>query len=114
MTIDNHCSGDDQFDSLPATHAEAHYRASLEQSARFAARLAIARWINSSARGTVAPQIAQAKWYAESQQNFQQWLGRGGFAQYPDDCADLIVPTLYSIRDASTQPARPNIPSPAG
>lgn len=108
MTIDNHCGGDDQFQASPASHAEAHSRAALAQSALFAARLAIARWANAAG----APPLAQAAWYAQSQHDFQQWLGRGGFAQYADDCADL-APIMYTLDGATAQPAASGIPSSA-
>jgi hypothetical protein len=114
MTIDNHCGGDDELGTFAVSDAEAHARAALEQSALFAARLAIARWINSSAAtGATAPRMAQANWYAQAQQNFQQWLGRGGFAQYEDDWGDLVKPAMYSIAALPAQPAGRDIPSAA-
>ncbi|WLI88050.1 hypothetical protein Q4S45_15020 [Massilia sp. R2A-15] len=108
MTIDNYCSGDDRYDSFSVSHAEAHFRVALAQSALFAARLAIARWADTGA----APQMAQADWYAEYQNNFQQWLGRGGFAQYPDDCTEL-APAMYTISAPVAEPAGTDIPSAA-
>lgn len=108
MTIDNHCGGDDQFHASSASHAEAHSRVALEQSALFAARLAIARWANAAG----APPLAQAGWYAQAQHDFQQWLGRGGFAQYADDCADL-APTMYTLDGNTAHPAASDIPSAA-
>jgi hypothetical protein len=85
MTINNNC---DQYDQeFPGSQAEAHSRIALEQSALCAARLAIARWLNSSADACApiaapAPALARAAWFAQAQQDFQQWLGCGGFAQY--------------------------------
>ena len=91
MTIDNHCGRDEQKQA--ASRAEAHSLIALEQSALYAANLAIARWINNSSADPALrtpasdPASARAAWYAQAQQNFQEWLARGGFAQY--DCADL-------------------------
>jgi hypothetical protein len=96
MRIDNHCGQDDEMNDYPGSQAGTHARIALEQSALYAARLAIARWINSSSdatRATVmpAPELPQASWYAQAQQNFQEWLGRGGFAQYDIGCAEPTV-----------------------
>ena len=89
MTTENYFCQDDQMSDLFSL-AEAHSLSALEQSARYAAQLAIARWINASAISTmplVAPApAARAAWYAQAQQNFQEWLCRGGFAQY-DNCS---------------------------
>jgi len=91
MTIDNHCGRDEQ--KQPATRAEAHSLIALEQSALYAANMAIARWINNSSASPALcppasdPASARAAWYAQAQQNFQEWLARGGFAQY--DCTGL-------------------------
>ncbi len=123
MTMDNDCGRDDD-DKLPGTQAEAHSVLALEQSALYAAQLAIARWINSSADAALrtkppAPTSPRTAWYAQAQENFQEWLGRGGFAQYdtprvegaapnPDEAAEadsaalpmatkLRRPTMYQI-----------------
>jgi hypothetical protein len=91
MTIDKDCGQDDQMN--PGSQAEAHSLIALEQSALYAARLAIARWINSSADPAMLAAVPdpawspRANWYAQAQQNFQEWLGRGGFAQYDSACA---------------------------
>lgn len=88
MTIDNHCGRDDQMHDVPASQAEAHSLIALEQSALYAARLAIARWSSSTTPPAPAPDLGRAAWYAQAQQNFQEWLGRGGFAQYDIPCAE--------------------------
>jgi hypothetical protein len=104
MTIDNHCGRDDQKQT--GSRAEAHSLIALEQSALYAANLAIARWINNSsadpAQRIVAsePASARAAWYAQAQQNFQEWLALGGFAQY--DCADLADPATETAPLAGT------------
>ncbi len=97
MTIDNNCGQEDGMHN-PGSQAEAHSQIALEQSALYAAKLAIARWINTSSQATapVAPaaDLARAIWYAEAQRNFQEWLGRGGFAQYEIAADELTVPSL--------------------
>ena len=45
MTIDNHCGRDEEGSDFPGSQAEAHALIALEQSALYAARLAIARWM---------------------------------------------------------------------
>jgi hypothetical protein len=97
MTIDNHGGQDNQMNAYPGLQARAHSLVALEQSALYAARLAIARWINTSAQATAsvdvpAAGLARAGWYEQAQQNFQEWLGRGGFAQYDVACADMPAP----------------------
>jgi hypothetical protein len=86
MTTDQHRSQDDQMIHFPGSLANAHSQSALEQAALYAAQLAIARWINASAQSPLPPaapaQLARAAWYAQAQQNLQEWLGRGGFAQY--------------------------------
>jgi hypothetical protein len=99
MTIDNFCGQDDQM--YPGSQAEAHSLIALEQSALYAARLAIARWINSSADPAMLvavpdPAASRAAWYAQAQHNFQEWLGRGGFAQYDIACAAPADPPASS------------------
>ena len=88
MTIDKHCDRDQQGNTFPVSGAEAHALIALEQSALYAAWLAIARWINNSSDVMPIPDAALSKaaWYARTQQNFQEWLGRGGFAQYDAAC----------------------------
>ena len=88
MTIDNYCDRDQQGNKFPVSQVEAHALIALEQSALCAARLAIARWINNSSGVMPIRDAAQAKvdWYAQSQHNFQEWLERGGFAQYDAAC----------------------------
>ena len=89
MAIDNHCDRDQQGKDFPVSQAQVHALIALEQSALYAARLAIARWINNSADVMPIPDAAllKAAWYARTQQNFQEWLGRGGFAQYDVACS---------------------------
>jgi hypothetical protein len=108
MTIDHHCGRDDQDGSFPGSQAEAHALIALEQSALYGARLAIARWINSSSNMAPPPDSAAARttWYAHAQQNFQAWLGRGGFAQYDHEisCTEQFAPLMA---DFSTLGAHP-------
>jgi hypothetical protein len=93
MTIDQQGGKDNQQGATSESQAETHAQAALEQSALYAARLAIARWISSSGNALAAadepgPSMTQAAWFAEAQRNFQEWLARGGFAQY-----DVVPPT---------------------
>ena len=108
MTIDNHCGQDDKMN--PGSQAEAHSLIALEQSALYAARLAIARWINSSADAALPvaapdPAASRATWYAQAQQNFQEWLGRGGFAQYDIPCDTPAASALNSEAQPLATPA---------
>jgi hypothetical protein len=110
MTIDNHCGRDDQMSDYPGSQAEAHSLIALEQSALYAARLAIARWINTSSEAMASidapqPALARAAWYAQAQRNFQEWLGRGGFAQYDIACAEHADPVSASALDSEPLPA---------
>ncbi len=111
MTIDNYCSGDDRYDSFSVSHAEAHSRVALAQSALFAAQVAISRWASAGGAGQPAPVMAQADWYAAAQEDFQQWLERGGFAQYADECPNMITPTMFLLNTACVQPVRSDIRS---
>lgn len=86
MTTDKHCGLDARLVHFSGSLAQAHSLSALEQSACYEAQLAIARWINASAQPALPAQLARADWYSQAQQNFQEWLGRGGFAQY--DMAD--------------------------
>jgi hypothetical protein len=96
MTIDNRCDRDQQTSNFPVSRAQAHALIALEQSALYAARLAIARWINSSSDVMPIPDAAlpKAAWYAQTQQNFQEWLGCGGFAQYDVVCGEQFTPAM--------------------
>ena len=100
MTIDTNCGQEDGMHHYPGSQAEAHSQIALEQSALYAAKLAIARWINSSSEAAAplapAADLARASWYAEAQRNFQEWLGRGGFAQYEIPAAELAEPVLWT------------------
>ena len=95
MTIDNYCGRDQQGD-FSVSRAQAHSFIALEQSALYAARLAIARWINNSSDVMPIPDPAlpRAAWYAQTQQNFQEWLARGGFAQYDAACSEQLAPVM--------------------
>lgn len=112
MTIDKHCDRNDQDGVFPASQAEAHALMALEQSALHAARLAIARWINNSseAEAARAPDAAAARtsWYFEAQQNFQEWLGRGGFAQYDIACAEQFAPLMADCSELAADPVAAN------
>jgi hypothetical protein len=115
MTIDKHCGQDDQMIHFSGSLADAHSLSALEQSAHYAAQLAIARWINASAQSPLPPaapaQLARATWYAQAQQNFQEWLGLGGFAQYDDlPCAEWTgqaAPTEPAAKPAPASGAHP-------
>jgi hypothetical protein len=101
MNIDKHCDRDQQGSDFPASRARAHSLIALEQSALYAARLAISRWINNSSDVMPIPDAAlpKAAWYAETQQNFQEWLGRGGFAQYDVACGEQFTPVMADESD---------------
>lgn len=93
MSIDKRGDQDGQINDFPASQPEAHSQIALEQAALYAARVAIARWSNSSSDLTsplTLPQSTSSKasWYAQAQQNFQEWLGCGGFAQYDICCTE--------------------------
>lgn len=108
MSIENRCGRDQQINGFPASQAEAHTLIALEQAALDAARLAIARWSNSSsdpallAAAMLESTSSKAIWYAQAQQNFQEWLGRGGFAQYDLPSAEPGGATLATDQDAGT------------
>ncbi|MFC0135077.1 hypothetical protein CR105_22690 [Massilia eurypsychrophila] len=112
MTNDNHCGQSDQ--DFPGSRAQAHCQLALEQSARYEAQLAIARWMTASAdvpaRDEIpAPALGRAAWLAQAQTNFQQWLGCGGFSQYevaPSDISALQV-GIYFL--AGKPPAIPGL-----
>jgi hypothetical protein len=114
MTTDKHCGQHDQLIHFSGSLAEAHSLSALEQSACYEAQLAIARWISKSAMSALPPatpaQLARAAWYARAQQNFQEWLGRGGFAQYDSACADQpgeAAPTEPAAKPAPASGAHP-------
>jgi hypothetical protein len=107
MTTDNYRSQDDNMNA--GSQADAHSLIALEQSALYAARLAIARWISSSADPAMLvtapdPAASRATWYAQAQQNFQEWLGRGGFTQYDLPCAAPAEASSSSALDSDAQP----------
>lgn len=114
MTIDNNC-GQDGMNDFPGSQAESHSQLALEQSALYAARLAIARWINTSSAPAAAiaqaAGLTRATWYAEAQSNFQEWLGRGGFAQYDIPTAELAEPLLSTSVDTAA-PASDTLAAP--
>lgn len=118
MTIDNNCGQQDGMHNYPGSQAEAHSHLALEQSALYAAKLAIARWINTSseAAAPIAPaaDLVRANWYAEAQRNFQEWLGRGGFAQYEIAPAELAEPVMWAPGEsaATPLPGSDNCPAP--
>lgn len=99
MTIDKHCDRDDQDGVFPSSQAEAHALIALEQSALYAARLAIARWINNSSETAPLPDAVAARtsWYSQAHNNFQEWLGRGGFAQYDMACTEQFTPSMLDF-----------------
>lgn len=87
MTIKQFCVSE-QGDWFLATPAERHAERALEQAARFAADVAIARW--SGVDGYKAVLDARAGWLAKAQDGLKQWLDGGGFAQGED--AGVEVP----------------------
>jgi hypothetical protein len=97
-----------QMEAEESTPTDAHARIALEQSARHTARMAIARWTS----GTVVPQKVagaarlseQARWYANAQDNFRQWLASGGFSQ-PDDGAGVQTAPAPATGCANSNPA---------
>jgi glutamine phosphoribosylpyrophosphate amidotransferase len=101
MTSDNHCDRAQQASNCAVSRAQAHALIALEQSALYAARLAISRWINSSFDVMPIPDAAlpKAAWYAQTQQNFQEWLGRGGFAQYEVACGEQFAAVIAEDAD---------------
>jgi hypothetical protein len=111
MTNDKHRGQDNQMIHFSGSLANAHSQSAREQAAFYAAQLAIARWINASAQLPLPPaapaQLARAAWYAQAQQNLQEWLGDGGFAQYDIACSDLADPAALDDAPASgTRPVR--------
>lgn len=108
MTTNKHCGRYDQMSYLSGSLAETHSLYALEQSARYEAQLAIARWINASAVSTlplVAPApVARAAWYARAQLNFQEWLGHGGFSQYDTCSADRAGQADHGAPDTKPLP----------
>ena len=108
MSIDNDCGRNHGMDDYSGSGAEAHSQLALEQSALYAAKLAIARWIDSSsaAAAPLAPaaDLARANWYSQAQRNFQEWLGSGGFAQYEIAADELAEPSLWSSTASDATP----------
>jgi hypothetical protein len=68
-----------QSPSAPGSQAAAHATRALEQAARYATAMAIARW--SAPVGTAEPEgfSARAAWLASTQEHLQQWFDDGGF-----------------------------------
>ena len=90
MTNDNYCDRYQRSNDFPVSQAQAHALIVLEQSALYAARVAIARWINNSSDVMPIPDAALSKaiWYAQAHQDLQEWLNDGGFAQYDVACSE--------------------------
>jgi hypothetical protein len=112
MTIDNHRGPNDH--EFPGSQAQAHCQLALEQSARYEAQLAIARWISASAAvhakaDVPAPALGRAVWLAQAQNNFQQWLGCGGFSQYEVAPSDIAEPPVGIYYPAGKPPAIPGL-----
>ena len=101
MTIDNYCDRNQQGSEFPVSGAKAHAMIALEQSSLYAARLAIARWINHSSNVMPIAEatLSRAAWYAQTQQNFQEWLERGGFAQYDVACGEQLASVIANDAD---------------
>lgn len=97
MNIPHDCGADGSIDNPSDAQADARARNVLEQSAMYAAQLAIARWINSSSSALrqadmPGPEMFRARWHAQAQQDFEVWRGRGGFAQHGAACVDPGAP----------------------
>ena len=110
MSIDQQCKRNDQVNETPGAQRATISRIALEQSALSQARLAIARWSHSSSHAMrlahlPAPAMAQAQWYDKTQREFQEWLGRGGFAQQDTACIETKM--------VSRSPALAPAPAPA-
>lgn len=93
MNIDQQGGQDGHMNEAPGVQRVTITRIALEQSALYQARLAIARWSHSSSDAVrrahlLTPKMAQAQWYEKRQQDFQEWLGRGGFAQHDVACIE--------------------------
>ena len=90
MTPAQHGTQQTQGDFSLTSPAGVHAQVALEQSALYASRLAIARWINgSSAHSLPADNGARrAQWFAEAHGHFQEWLSEGGFARADDHLFD--------------------------
>lgn len=90
---------------LPGAPLDMQARAiALELAAIFAAERAIARWVSGKSNVPMptappAREPARARWYAQVQKNFQEWLDRGGFSQ-PDDAAQAAPAKLPATPDA--------------
>lgn len=95
MITNKNCGQENQDLASADSLAEAHARIALEQSALYAAQLAISRWSKGSlpihAPVYAFDQVsARERWYAQVQNNFQDWLARGGFSQ--TDLAEPVAP----------------------
>ena len=84
---------------------------SLEQSALFATRLALARWTHGGdkphlGQSTSNSAARRAIWYAQVQQNFQAWLEDGGFHR-SDEVATVAAanPSGAPARDVAASPS---------
>jgi|GEM_PF-1575537 len=91
---------------------DAHALVAREQSAIFSAQIAIARWTSKKkdTMNTAPParEPARARWYAQAEKNFQEWLKRGGFSQGDDavpavDLAPAFTPLSDSVRKDADQ-----------
>lgn len=100
MTQVPHRTQETHGEYFPTSLAGVHAQVALEQSALYATRLAIARWINgSSAQPLPADNGAKrAQWFAEAQGHFQQWLNEGGFARADDHLLDVPGAVIAQLR----------------
>ena len=111
MSIDQQCGQDDHMNVAPGVQRMAIARIALEQAACHQTRLAIARWSHSSSDAMrlaelPAPKMAQAQWYDKTQQDFQEWLGRGGFAQHDIACIEAkTIPRTFAAHTALARAA---------
>lgn len=83
---------------------DAHALVAREQSAIFSAQIAIARWTSKKkdTMNTAPParESARARWYAQAEKNFQEWLKRGGFSQVDDAVPVDMVPAFTPMGDS--------------
>lgn len=100
MTIKQFCVTE-QGDWFLATPAERHAERALEQAARFAAQVAIARW--SGVEGHTSALDERAGWLAQAQAGMQQWLNGGGFAQEEGDGVE-VGRVQSPVTSAGSQP----------
>ncbi len=96
-------------DQVPQT---ARVQLALEQSARHAAMLALARWTSGDTRAELQLADAlrpssQARWHSAAQRNFKAWLDAGGFAANAD--APVAKPEPVRLEQPDAVQPQPQI-----